>query len=121
MIKILTTWLGGSAIYAWLVIGGVVVAAVSGGAVYVHHKGYESGKADTAAEVAALNDKERARQNAANNAALDAQKETIAKLQSDKDALANIIQENANAADKVPRRDACSVGADGVRRLNRIK
>lgn len=113
--------MGGSTVAAWAVLVALAVAGVGGGALYIHHRGYSAGNAAAMAAVAKANEAERKRQDLANAEAIAQQSQVIADLQADKNRLEQIIQENADAADKDPRRDACGVGADGVRRLRRIQ
>lgn len=121
MISLIARLLGGSSVAAWAILIALAVTSVGSGALYIHHRGYSAGNADALAAVAKANDAERKRQADANASAQAEQNKVIQDLQADKNRLEQIIQENADAADKDPRRDACGVGADGVRRLRRVQ
>lgn len=121
MITLIARLLGGSTVAAWAALIALAIAGLGGGALYVHHRGYAAGNAAAMAAVAKANDAERKRQADANASAKATQDKIISDLQADKTRLEQIIQENADAADKDPRRDACGVGADGVRRLRRVQ
>lgn len=107
------------------IVGYVLVALALCGGVMLwgnsrESKGYEKGRLATVALYDAASAANRAKQEAANNAAAAEARITINALQEANTRLEAQLSENAIAADKDPRRDVCGLGGDSVRRIDGI-
>ncbi|MDQ0317823.1 hypothetical protein [Amorphus orientalis] len=81
---------------------------------------YERGRADCEADIKAAAFAERTRQAAANQVALKTGAEIVSELSAENDRLKTTLMEIADAARTHPDSDACGLGSDSLRLLDRI-
>ncbi len=104
----------------WGLAAFIGMAGLWGYGALKHHQGYAAGEAAITAKVQEAAAKETERQRLINERALNESRQIVEQLTNEKLKLEQIIQENADAADSDPDRDHCGIGADGVRRLNKV-
>lgn len=110
-------------IYIYAAIVGLVLAAVGGA--YV--KGRTDANLRCEARVTALHaeyreaaDKEAARQREANARAVDIARKHVVEIEAERDALFDLLDQNAAEAAADPHAADCGLGADSVQRLKRL-
>ena len=105
----------------WVLYALLGYGSLLGYGAYKHHQGYVDGKVACEKAVASALSAEAERQRIANEQAQEASRRDVDELLKEKSRLEQIIQENADAANKDSERGRCGIGADSVRRLNKVR
>ena len=128
MIRALAALLGGKTWLAWLMVAGLGLGAVGGLYAYVDHQGYKraetkwSQKYDARElELQTVRFRELDRQATVNADAKAREAVILAAEQARADALEALIAENDKSADEDPNKDRIGLGADSIKRLDRIR
>jgi len=128
MIRALAALLGGKTWLAWLMVAGLGLGAVSGLYAYVDHQGYKraetkwSQKYDARElELQTARFRELDRQATVNAHSKAREAVILAAEQARADALEALIADLASAADEDPNKDRIGLGADSIKRLDRIR
>lgn len=110
-------------VYVYAALVGLVLAIVGGA--YV--KGRVDSNARCEARVAALHaeykaaaETEKARQREANARAVDIARKHVVEIEAERDALFDLLDQNAAEAAADPHAADCGLGADSVQRLKRL-
>lgn len=128
MIRALAALLGGKTWLAWLMVAVLGLGAVGGLYAYVDHQGYKraeikwSQKYDARElELQTVRFRELDRQATVNADAKAREAAILAAEQARADALEALIADLASAADEDPNKDRIGLGADSIKRLDRIR
>lgn len=127
MIKFIAGLLGGNTLMAWLIVAGLGLGAVGGVYWWVDHQGYQRATLEWTVK---YNDRELAlekqrlaeldRQATANDRAKAAEAARIAQLRNELAQRERELEEQSHEADVDPNADRVGLGADSVRRIQRI-
>lgn len=127
MIQLIARLFGGSTLVAWLIVAGLGLGVVGGAYWWVDRQGYTRATLEWTVK---YNERELAlerqrfaeldRQALANDRAKATEAARIAQLRSELAEMEHQIQEQSHEADVDPNADRVGLGADGVRRIQRV-